>query len=250
MERPGVARSAAVAVALAVAGCVALVGVDAQADAPRDALRTALEKSRQARSVHVDAQEQSRGGSSRGTASSARVEADLAAADSDLSVTVPQATTRTVSVGGKVYQKGPGAATWVVKAAPPPSARPTTAATPPRGPLEATFPDGRSLGDQRLYRAVTEQPVAVTAAAGTRTLVAELDMAEVATALQARASERARVAQWQGTLTVTVAPDGRVARQQLALRGSSSGGPEPYTVDLDLTYSRYDAVTVTPPVRP
>ena len=77
-------------------------------------------------------------------------------------------------------------------------------------------------------------------------LIGQLDMAAVATAMQASPNDRARMATWTGTLTLWVGSDGKVVRNAVHLVIPSNSGPTAIDAEVDL--SDLDApLTVTLP---
>jgi hypothetical protein len=84
-----------------------------------------------------------------------------------------------------------------------------------------------------------------------QTLVAELDMLQVGLALRVGAKNQAALADWRGSVTVTVGNDGRIARQQLTLRGPSpTPGEPPFSMTHDVAYSQFNTTSVAAPLQP
>jgi hypothetical protein len=208
----------------------------AAADAPADALRDAVRASAGAKTARV-ALTQRTTVSGRTTQLSAS--GVLAGGDSDVVVSGERGETRRVSVGAKVKERPVGAdQPWRE------SSRAAPTQTTALGTL--TLADGTSLGDPRLYRAVTDLGMEALASGPARKLVGELDMAAVAAAMRLSGAEATRMATWSGTLTLWVGADGRVARNAVRLVIPGSSGPT--TIDAEVDLSDLDApLTVTLP---
>lgn len=224
------------AAGLAMALALAMPSV-AAADAPADALRDAVRASAGAKTARVALTQRV---TVSGRISESKAKGVLAGGDSDLTVSGERGDTRRVTVGTKVKERPVDApnAPWRE------SARPATTQTSALGPL--TLADGTSLGDPRLYRAVTDLGTETLASGPARKLVGELDMAALAAAMRLSPAETARMAAWSGTLTLWVGADGRVARNAVHLVIPGSSGRT--TIDAEVDLSDLDApLTVTLP---
>jgi len=255
------------AIALGVGAFSPAISIHADSD-PKDVLRTAVDSTRQVTSLHAEAHTTGSNPAPSGT--DVHWSASLAGTDSDISVQNSTRSVRTIAIGSKVYQQtplGPGA-TWQVQDRGPV----VDDTTPGMGLLALTFPDGRSAGMRSLYTSVTSSTSTPPAAApvptignvqlGTvasaqtttpqqQTLIGQLNMQQVGLALRAGASDLAVINQWQGTLTVTVGSDGRIVHQVLALHGPSpTAGEPPFSLTHDVSYSQFNATSVSAPVQP
>ena len=229
---------------------------------PKDVLRTAVDSTRQVSSIHAEGH--TTGSTPAPSGTEVRWTASLAGTNSDVTINTPKTTSRTVAVGDKVYQQAPvtqGSSWQVMDRAPVASDT-----TPGTGLLALVFPDGRSAGDPSLYRRVSSASstpaaaptiqVHATASADTippaqQTLVAELDMPQVGQALRVGPSDQALLGQWRGSLTLTLTPDGRIARQVLTLNGPSpAAGLPAFSMTHEVSYSQFNTTTVAAPVRP
>jgi len=226
VRRVVVALSALVLVGAALAP-VAL------ADAPTDALKAAVGRTAAAKTGRVAVVQRTTVG---GRILESAASGVLAGGDSDLVVSGEGGNTRRVSVGTQVKERRPDpAGPWR------PSTRPApTQATPFAG---AVLKDGTSIGDPKLYRSVTDAGTETLPQGVARKLVGDLDMAAVATAMQLSTSDVARMAQWKATLTFWISPDGRVARNALAIVIPSATGATT-TLDVSIDLSDLDAPLV------
>ncbi len=226
-------RLSAILAAILVA---ALSGGAALADAPGDALRAAVGKTSLAKTAklsvrtHTEAANRVLDTQAAGT---------LARGDADLVSSGEGGSARRVAVGTAVYNRRPEpGGPW----------RQSTRAAPTDqsalGPL--VLADGTSVGDPKLYRSLSDLGTETLPQGQARKLSGELDMAAVAIAMQLGASEAARLAQMQGTVTVWIGPDGRVARHSVRLVVPGASGPTILETSADLT--DLDApLVITPP---
>lgn len=84
-----------------------------------------------------------------------------------------------------------------------------------------------------------------------QTLVADLDMVQVGQALKVGASDQALLCKWRGSVTLTLTPDGRISHQVLSLNGPSpTNGEPPFAMKHDVSYSQFNATSVSAPVKP
>lgn len=230
-------RGVAGAVALTL-GVSVLFGPVARAESPAEALRSAVAKTAAEHSGRVAMSEHA---SFAGRTLDSTASGILVGGDSDLVVSGEGGGTHRVSVGTKVEERSPdsSASPWRSRTRPAPASALPFAL--------ATLADGTSIGDPSLYSAVVEQGPETLPGGPARKLVGTLDTARLARAMELGPSDQARMAQWTGTLTVWVAPDGTVARNALHLEmPSSSGGPS--TLDLVIDLSDLGApLTVTLP---
>lgn len=225
------------AAGLAMAVALAMPSV-AAADAPADALRDAVRASAGAKTARVGMVQRV---SVSGRTTEHTGKGVLAGSDSDLVVSGERGRTQRISVGTKVKERpadAPGGAPWRE------TTRPQPTQTTALGAL--TLPDGTSIGDPRLYRAVTDHGSETLATGTARKLVGELDMAAIAAAMRLSPADAARMAAWSGTLTLWVGADGRVARN--AVRFVIPGASGPTTIEAEVDLSDLDApLTVTLP---
>jgi len=213
-----------------------LLSGSALADAPGDALKAAVGKTAVAKTAKVAVKTHTE---SANRVLDAQISGTLARGDSDLVSTGEGGNARRVAVGTAVYDRRPepGGA-WRQSA----RAAPTDQSA--LGPL--ALKDGTSLGDPKLYRALTDLGSETLPQGDTRKLSGELDMAAVAAAMQLGPSDAARLQQMQGTVTVWIGPDGRVARHSVRLVVPGTGGPTTLETTADLT--DLDApLVITPP---
>jgi hypothetical protein len=206
----------------------------ASADDPTAALRSAIDQTSQVRTARISLNQTTTAPT---FVFSTTANGTVVDADHDLG------TTRRIAKGTAVYEQTPadGVAPWKV------GSRPAPAVTTPFGGLK--LEDGTTLGDPKLFKSVVDkgaQPMTLTAATPARMLVGDLDMLAVATAMQLGPSERARMAQMTGTLTVWIGTDGKIARNVLTIIVPSSDGPMTLTTTLDL-YDLNTALTIAAP---
>lgn len=203
------------------------------ADSPPDALRDAVRASAGAKTARVALTQRV---TVSGRTSESKASGVLAGGDSDVVVSGERGDTRRVSVGTKVKERPASAPERAWRE----STRTAPTQTSALGPL--TLKDGTSLGDPKLYRAVTDAGTEALATGPARKLVGQLDMAALATAMQLAPADAARMATWSGTLTVWVGADGRVAKNAVHLVLPGASGPT--TIDAEVDLSDLDAPLV------
>ncbi len=206
------------------------------ADAPGDALRAAIGKTALAKTAKVaiwtHAEAAARVLDQQASGALARGDADLVSSGEGGSA-------RHVAVGTAVYDRRPepGGA-WRQ------STRPAPGDQTALGPL--TLADGTSLGDPKLYRSLADLGREMLPQGSARKLAGELDMAAVAVAMRLDPSEAQHLAQMQGTVTVWIGPDGRIARHSVRLVIPGAGGPTVLETTADLT-DLDSPLVITPP---
>ena len=209
---------------VALAVVVMNAGDIANADDPRGALRSAIDKTGAAKTAHLSLKQTTKSGD---RSVETRVSGTLARGDHDLTTTGDAGDSRRVAIGREVYERRPdrGDAPWRL------SSRAAPTSDSALGSL--ALRDGTSLGDPRLYKSVSDAGVSATD--GTRKLVAELDMAAVATAMQLSGPDAARLAQMTGTMTVWISTDGRITHHVLTLVVPTSKGTTTIESTIDLS---------------
>lgn len=228
-------RGQIVALIVVLAG-LAAGAATAAADDPAVALRFAIERTAQARSARISLNQTTTAPT---FVFSTTANGTLVDADHDLVLNADGTTTHRITKGTAVYEQRPadGAAPWTQ------TTRQQPATTTPFGTI--ALPDGTSLGDPKLFKSVIDKGAqamrygAATTltdpAAQTRMLVADVDMLTVATAMQLGPSERARMAQMTGTLTLWAGSDGRITRNVLTLVIPGADGPTTLETTVDLS---------------
>lgn len=198
----------------------------AQADSPADALRSALERTAAAKTAHVKLTQTVGVGTRR---SSSVSQGTLAHGDVDIVGTGEGGEARRVAVGTKTYERRPNTpdAPWKQ------GSRPSPGADAAFGTLRLA--DGRRVSDPTLYRSITDAGTQTLPQGQARTLVGEVDLGALGSAMRMSSADRARLAAMTATLTVWVGvADGAVWRHRIALTIPGASGPTQIETTLDL----------------
>src|SRR5438132_6160129 len=209
---------------------VLVSGSSAQADDPRDAMNNAIRDTAKARTAKLAIKQQV---TTRGRTTEIITTGTAVSGDHDLVTTGETGPARVVAVGTRVKERWPNDNTQAWRE----HTRAAPTQTSALGPL--TLKDGTVVGDPRLYTSVADAGTETIASVSTRKIVGQLSLAAVATAMQVSGADATRMAQWSGTLTVWIAPDGRVARNVVHLVIPSASGPT--TIDAQIDLSDLDA---------
>jgi len=233
----GMGRSRALALTVTLSLTLGVLAIAAVADAPADALRSAVHATAGARTARVTFSQRvtMADRTSTTTASGA-----LSGGDSDLVVSDERGEVRRVAVGTRVKERAVDAPDGQWRE----STRSAPSQTTALGTL--TLPDGISLGDATLYRTLTEAGTETVASRPARKIVGELDMAALAAAMRLGPADASRMSAWSGTLTIWVGSDGRVAKNSVRLVIPGTSGA--LTIEAEIELSDLDApFTVTLP---
>lgn len=214
-----------------------LLPIAAVADAPADALRSAVHATAAARTARVTFSDRV---TVAGRTSTSAASGVLSAGDSDLVVSDERGRMRRVAVGTKVKERPVDAPEGEWRE----TSRDAPSQTTALGTL--TLPDGTSLGAAALYRTLTDAGTETVASGPARKIIGELDMAALAAAMRLEPADATRMSAWSGTLTVWVGSDGRVARNSIRL--VIPGQTSDLTIEAEIELSDLDApLTVTLP---